>query len=247
MHVLNETRQLVNISDDAPRDTRPAGLAIALSAIASIVFVALDQGARGKDALSIMQSMVATQPMHQFVHVVAMTCLGGFMYGYSVLSQRLGLNRAPVLIGLASYGLGTVLMLLAAVIDGFVSTDAAAMFLAGAPSGIDTGLQIINTLSGVLLPDLARVAWVFQSVAAVAWSIALLHERGVPRTVGCIGLIAGALPAVIVSIVGTHMTDTIVVGILLAQAIWNLAAAALLVFEARTKPSRVSGRVMAAA
>jgi hypothetical protein len=246
MRILNETRQLADTPEVASRDTRPAGLAIALSAIASIVFVALDQGARGKDALSIMQSMVATQPMHQFVHVVAMTCLGGFMYGYSVLSQRLGLNRAPVLIGLTSYGLGTVLMLLAAVIDGFVSTDAAAMFLAGAPSGLDTELQIINTLSGVLLPDLARVAWVFQSVAAVAWSIALLRDRGMQRTVGAIGLVAGALPAVIVSLVGTHMTDAIVVGILLTQAIWNLSAATLLVFEARTERGYVPGGMVAA-
>ena len=247
MRILNEPRQLANTSDATPHDARTAGVAIALSALASVVFVALDQGARGKDASSIMQSMVATQSMHQFVHVVAMTCLGGFMYGYCVLSQRLGLNRTPVLIGLTSYGLGTVLMLLAAVIDGFVSTDAAAMFLAGPSSGIDTGLQIIDALSGVLLPDLARVAWVFQSVAAVAWSIALLRDRGMRRTVGGIGLVAGALPAAIVSIVGTQMTDAIVVGILLAQAIWNLAVAALLVFDARTEQARMSGAVVAAA
>ena len=246
MRTLNEMRQSANLAD-APPDTRIAGFTIALSAIASIVFVALDQGARGKDALSIMQSMVAIQPMHQFVHVVAMTCLAGLMYGYSVLSQRLGLNRAPVLIGLVSYGLGTVLMMQAAVIDGFVSTDAAGMFLAGTPSGLDTGLQIINTLSGVLLPDLARIAWVLQSAAAVAWSVALLRERGMQRSVGCIGLVAGALPAVIVSIVGTHMTDAIVVGILLAQAIWNLAAAALLVFDGRAERGRRAVPATAAA
>jgi hypothetical protein len=247
MRMLNESRQLANTAAVAPFDTRPAGIAIAVSAIASIVFVALDEGARGKDALSIMQSMVATQPMHQFVHVVAMTCLAGLMYGYTVLSQRLGLNRAPVVIGLTSYGLGTVLMLLAAVIDGFVSTDAAAMFVSGAPAAAETGYQIIRTLSGVLLPDLARVAWVFQSVAAISWSIALLRERGMQRTVGAIGLVAGALPAVIVSIVGTQMTDAIVVGILLAQAVWNLAAATLLVFEIRTGRGYVSGRMLAAA
>jgi hypothetical protein len=247
MHTLNESRQPANTPVVAPLDTRPAGIAIAVSAIASIVFVALDKGARGKDALSIMQSMIATQPMHQFVHVVAMTCLAGFMYGYTVLSQRLGLNRAPVAIGLTSYGLGTVLMLLAAVIDGFVSTDAAAMFVSGAPAAAETGYQIIKALSGVLLPDLARVAWVFQSAAAIAWSIALLRDRGMQRTVGAIGLVAGALPAVIVSIVGTYMTDAIVVGILLAQAVWNLAAATVLVLDARTGRLQTGGAIMAAA
>jgi hypothetical protein len=237
MRAFDETSQPAGKPLAASLDTRTAGCVIAASAIASIVFVALDQGASGKDALSIMQSMVKAQPMHQLVHVVAMACLGGFMYGYSVLSQRLGLHRTPVLIGLVSYSLGTVLMLLATVIDGFVSTDAAAMFIAGPPASIDQGMQIVNTLSGVLLPDLARVAWVFQSVAAVAWSCALLRERGIQRAAGVIGLLAGALPAAIVFVVGSNMTDAVVVGILLAQGIWNFAAAVSLVSANRTERS----------
>ena len=246
MRALSQNPPLTNNDSDATAQSRTAGVTIALSAIASIVFVALDQGARGKDALSIMQSMVATQPMHQFVHVVAMACLTGFIYGYTVLSQRLGLNRTPVLVGLVSYGLGTVLMMLAAVIDGFVSTDAAAMFVGGAPAGVETGFQIVNALSGVLLPDLARVSWVLQSAAAVAWSVAMLRDRGMQRAVGCIGLLAGALPAVIVSVVGTHMTDAVVVGILLAQAIWNLAAAALLIRGNRSAHAEPRGKLVAA-
>ena len=223
-------------------DTRTAGLAIAISAVASIIFVALDEGGSGKDALSIMQSMIKVQPMHQFVHVVAMACLGGFMYGYTVLSQRLGLHRTPVLIGLVSYALGTVLMLFATVIDGFVSTDAAAMFVGGTPAAIDQGFEIINTFSGVLLPDLARVAWVFQSVAAIAWACALMRERGMPRAAGIVGLLAGALPAVVVFMVGSRMTDKVVVGILLAQAIWNVSAAAVLIFPGH-RNERVPGVV----
>lgn len=239
MRALDTSSQLTARPLEASADTRTAGFAIALSAIASIVFVALDEGARGKDALSIMQSMLDGQSMHQLVHVVAMACLGGFLYGYSVLSQRLGLHRTPVLIGLVSYALGTVLMLLATVIDGFVSTDAAAMFVGGKPAAVEQGFRIVNTLSGVLLPDLARVAWVLQSVAAMAWACALLRERGLPRAAGSVGLLAGALPAAIVFVVGSRMTDAVVVGILLAQAIWNLAAAAvLIVHEHRTAERR---------
>jgi len=229
MRAHEESSQLTYPPTAASVDTRTAGFAIAASAIASIVFVAIDEGARGKDALSIMQSMLAGQSMHQLVHVVAMACLGGFLYGYSVLSQRLGLHRTPVMIGLISYALGTVLMLLATVIDGFVSTDAAAMYVGGAPAGIEQGFQIVNLLSGALLPDLARVAWVFQSVAAIAWACALLRERGMQRAVGVIGLLAGGLPAAIVFVVGSRMTDAVVVSILLSQGIWNIAAASVLI------------------
>src|SRR5579859_6570976 len=97
MHKFDSSPQLTHMPAAAAPNARAAGLAIALCAIASIVFVALDEGGGGKDALSIMQSMVKAQPMHQLVHVVAMACVGGFLYGYSVLSQRLGLHRAPVL------------------------------------------------------------------------------------------------------------------------------------------------------
>ena len=59
-----------------PTPARAAGIAIIASAIASIAAVALDSMASGKDALTIMQSMIALQQSHQLVHAVAMACLG---------------------------------------------------------------------------------------------------------------------------------------------------------------------------
>ena len=240
MNTRYENQPSASAANADTRARRTAGIAIAVSAITSTVFVALDQSARGRDALSILQSMVAIQPMHQFVHVVAITCLTGLMFGYTVLSRSLGLHRTPVLLALISYAAGTGLMLLAAVIDGFVSTDTAVMFVGAKPEVLQTGYWIINTLSGVMLPDLARVAWVFQSVAALAWSWALLQESGLSRRIGVVGLLAGGLPAVIVSVVGTAMTDTVVVGILLAQGVWNLAAALWLLLKRDSTEARVS-------
>jgi hypothetical protein len=217
----------------APLNTRAAGVVILLSAILSIVFVALDPMVSGTDALSIMQSMIKDQAMHQLVHIVEMACITGFMFGYTVLSQRLGLQRIPVIVGLISYGLGTVLMLLGTVLDGFVSGDTAAMFVGGSPEAVKVGYWIIGTLSGVVLTDVARVAWVFQSIAAVSWAFALLPERGFRRVIGVIGLLAGALPAAAVVIAGSNMNATVVVGILMVQAVWNLAAAVLLLHSSR--------------
>ena len=120
-------------------------------------------------------------------------------------------------------------MLFATVIDGFISTDTALAFVDKAPEVMNTGFSIIRVLSGVMLVDLAKVAWVFQSVAVLFWACALLRERGGDKALGVVGMIAGALPAVIVVAYGSRMTDLVVVGILLLQAVWNLSAAALLV------------------
>lgn len=225
---------------DSETDTtaRAAGLAIAISAIASIAAVALDSGAQGSDPLSILQSMVKIREAHQLVHIVAMACIGGLMFGFTVMSQRLGLRRAPVIAGLVAYAAGSMLMLVATIIDGFISTDMAALFVNKSPEAVRSGYWMIQAMAGAALTDIARVAWVCQSMAAVAWACALLRERGLTRKLGMAGLVSGALPAIAVVAVGSRMTATVVVGILLIQAVWNLTAATYLLRGA--KLARVS-------
>lgn len=220
--------------DNAPRSVaRSAGLIIILSALASIAAVALDTAAQGRDPLSILQSMVNIRASHQLVHVVAMACIGGLMFGFTVLAQRLGLRRAPVLAGLIAYGAGSMLMLVATIIDGFISTDTAALFVTKSPEAVRTGYWLIQVMAGVALTDIARVAWVCQSLAAVAWSLALLRETGPMRKVGMAGVVIGALPGVAIVVAGANMTQALVVGVLLLQGMWNLGAAACLLVGAK--------------
>lgn len=225
---------------DTGTTARAAGLVIVLSAIASIAAVALDSGAQGSDPLSILQSMVKLRDAHQLVHIVAMTCIGGLMFGFTVLSQRLGLRRGPVLAGLIAYAAGSMLMLVATIIDGFISTDIAALFAAKSPEAVRVGYWMIQAMAGVALTDIARVAWVCQSVAAVAWACAMLRDSGFTRKLGVVGLVSGALPAIAVVAVGQHMTETVVVGILLVQAVWNLTAATYLLRGANLALRNVS-------
>lgn len=119
-------------------------------------------------------------------------------------------------------------MFLSTIIDGFVGTDTARMFIGQAPEVITTGFWMIQTMAGVVLIDIAKIAWILQSLAALLWAIALLQEKGWKRAIGILGLMDGAAPAITVVMVGSNMTDMVVVGILLMQAIWNIAAATLL-------------------
>ena len=232
--------------DSSQVSTRAAGIVIALSAIVSIVAVALDKTPSGSGALAIMKSMIEIQQSHQVIHMIAMTCLGGLMFGFTTFSQHLGLQRAPVRAGLIAYGFGTMLMLLATVIDGFISTDIALMFVDKSPEAVQAGFWMIDAM-GVVLVDIAKVAWVFQSVAVLFWASALLFEAGFKRAIGVVGLVAGALPAITVFMVGSNMTDQSVVGILVFQAVWNLAAATLLLRGAVTSPRSHGGQAAVAA
>jgi hypothetical protein len=206
-----------------------AGIVIALSAVASIAAVALDSGPSGHDVQSILQGMVQIQHSHLMVHIVAMMCIGGLMFGHTVLARRLDLRRSPVLAGLIAYGFGSMLMLVATVIDGLISTDTAAFFVTRSPEAMRTGYWIIQAMSSVALVDIARVAWVFQSVAAVALGAAMLSGPVRSRWLGIAGTASGALPAIAVFAYGSAMTEMVVVGILLVQAVWNFIAAAYLI------------------
>lgn len=215
----------------AVANARLAGLAILASAIVSTATVALDRGASGKTTQEILQSMVQIQSWHQDVHVVAMVCICGLMYGYTVLSQRLDLRRSSVLIGLITYALGSALMLAATLLDGFISTGIAADFVNGTPEAAQAARWMIHVVESIALTDIARVAWVLQSAAAIAWSVALLRDAGMRRVVGCIGLVAGGLPAVLVIAAGAQMDLGVVVGTLLLQAVWNVASGVLMLRE----------------
>ena len=216
-------------SSAAPTGTRAAGIAIAAATILSTIFVALDQGASGDTPLALLRSMVAMQAMKQLVHGVAIASVLAYAFGYASLAQRLGLRRPLVLAGLSAYLIGCVAMVAATVLDGFVTGDAAALFsAASSPDGVKQGYNMIMFM-GVVLTDLARVGWVIQAVAAVGWSLVMLGGRGWQFGVGLVGLLSGLLVVVAVFVAGANMDMAAILSILLAQAVWNLAAAAWLV------------------
>ncbi|WP_332876971.1 hypothetical protein [Massilia sp. S19_KUP03_FR1] len=217
----------------AGTSARSAASVIIISALASIAAVALDTAAQGRDPLSILQSMVNIRASHRINHVVAMACIGALTFGFTVLSQRLGLRRAPVLVGLIAYSAGSMLMFVATIIDGFISTDTAALFVTKSPEAVRTGYWLIQALAGVALTDIALVAWVCQSLAAVAWSLALLRDPGLARRIGMVGAVTGALPGVAIVVAGANLTQALVVGVLLLQGVWYLGAAACLLVGAK--------------
>lgn len=48
---------------------------------------------------------------------------------------------------------------------------------------------MIHGVESIALTDIARVAWVLQAVAAIAWSVALLRRTGMRRVLGYVGLV----------------------------------------------------------
>lgn len=218
--------------------TLSAGLAIATATVLSILFVALDDGASGGTPLAILQSIIKLRNMKELVHGVAIASVLAYAFGYATLATRLDLRRPLVLAGLTTYLIGCVAMIGATILDGFISSDVAAQFVSASPEGVKLGYNLI-VFVGVALTDLAKLGWVLQALASIAWAWTLLEKRGFARAIGTIGLLSGGLVLAAVFSSGANMDMTAILSILIAQAVWNLAAASLLIrrkdFDAKAK------------
>ncbi len=228
---------------------RAAGIAIAAATVLSIIFVALDGPASGSTPLDILQSMAGMRGTKEMVHSVAIASVLAYAFAYSVFAWRMDLRRPLVLAGLTTYLTGCVAMIGATILDGFISGDVASQFAAASPDSVKQGYNLVVFI-GIALTDLAKLGWVLQAVASLAWSIILLQGRGLNpafnRPVGLVGLVSSGLVLAAVFSSDVNMSMTVLLGILFAQAIWNLAAAALLIRSKATAGSIGFGATQAA-
>jgi hypothetical protein len=222
--------------DDQPAGTRAAGIAIALATVLSTVFVALDESGGGQGQLAILQSIAQLAALKAAVHGVAIASLCAYAFGYSALARRLSLHRPAVLAGLAAYLMGCVALVGATVVDGFVIPHLAADAIAGSPTRLQVGYELVHA-AGLALTDAAKIGWLLQAVGALAWAGVLMSEAGLARFIGALGAVANLAVGATVLGAGVNMSMAAILSILLAQLVWNLAAAFWLVRAPRSLPA----------
>ena len=223
---MNKNEFESRLADALPADTRAAGVLMLAAAVMSIVFVAIDPVVAADTSRTILEGVVATGPMHRLVHGVELACVLSLAFGFTSLATRVGVRRPAVLGACVAYVVGCLAMVIAAVTDGFITGDVASYFLRPGHD-VNTGREMLH-LCGVVIQDFATAAWFFQSIGVLAMALALLRERGLPRIVGTLGLATGAIPPIAILATWPTMDTGVIVGILLAQLVWNAAAAALL-------------------
>jgi hypothetical protein len=139
-----------------PIDTRAAGVLLALAAVVSIVFVALDPEVAAKTSRAILEALVANAPMHRMVHAVELACVACLGLGFVSLAARIGLRRPAVIAACLTYLVGCIAMVVAAVTDGFITGDVASYYLQPGHS-VDTGREMIH-LCYVVIQEFATAS-----------------------------------------------------------------------------------------
>jgi hypothetical protein len=216
--------------------TRPAAIAIAAATVLSTVFVALDHSGGGTTPPEILAGIARLALLKEMVHGVAIASVCAYAFGYTVLARELGFERPPVLAGLLAYLFGCGAMIGATLLDGFVTPHVAIDAAQAAPARVAFAFDLVHYLN-IVLNDLSRFGWTAQALAAAAWSLLLVGRSGT-RLAGWIGLLSSALMVALMTTSAIRMDMPTLLGVLVAQLLWNLTAAVLL-WRGPNVPARI--------
>jgi hypothetical protein len=166
--------------------------------------------------------------LSELVHGALIALMLLTLYGLTEFALRRGFSRPLVRGGAIAYGCGTIVMLGAALVSGFVIGDIASLLPQNTPTDLRIDHQIL-ILCGVLNQACARFGVVAMSVGIGLWSVDLLRDRGTARTIGVLGCIVAIVPVIGLSSGAIHLDVHGMRTVVLIQTAWNLAIAAWLV------------------
>ena len=215
-----------SFSDGVPNGTA-AGIAIATCAIAVVFAIAHHPTVTVREPAQAIAQMVRLAAMDRIVHGAVIVLLGALLFGFTVYSLRRGLHRQTVVAALLAYAAGSGAMFGAALIDGFLIPAVAARYAGAAPDAINLAAQLL-ALCALAIQILAKFGTIALSSAVVLWSADLVRTPGALRVTGIIGIASGVAVVVVLAFAG-HLNPHNLGVIVLLQAIWYVAIAALLV------------------
>ena len=213
------------MTDDISRQLRGLAAAFTICALASLMLLANHPGGNPRSFADLIKDEAAHQVIDGVVHGGFVITLVALIVCFVFLSRLLGLAKSSVVIGLVCFCVGSSALIASMVLDGF-ATPAIAVRFAGADD-----LQPAKTLFiliGTLIRFLMPMGLLFQFVAMLSWSWAIVKRPGLGRAVGLLGLVVGILFIVAIFAIPTAMAAHVILGGLALQAIWYLAIAALL-------------------
>jgi hypothetical protein len=213
------------MTDEISSQRRGLAAAFTVCALASLTLLANHPGGNPGSFADLIKDEAAHQIIDGVVHGGFCATLVALIICFGFLSRLLVLAKPSVVIGLVCFCAGSGALIASMVLDGFV-TPAIAVRFAGADD-----LQPAKTLFilvGTLIRFLMPMGLLFQFIAMLSWSWAILKGPGLARAVGLLGSVVAILVIVAIFATPTAMAAHVILGGVALQAIWYLAIAALL-------------------
>lgn len=225
---MNERESLP--SEIALPSGKVAGAALVLASLIATVAVAHHPSvSRAHDAADVLAKILAVRAADQAVHAAAIAAVIGLLFGFVVFVLRRGLRDSTALAALVSYSIGTVAVVGAGSIDGFIIPALAARYAAASHGEIAVALQLI-TVCAIAVQTLTKIWLVATSVAVIVWSARIVRGTRTLRAVALLGFVSSMLViagTVLVANFNPHSLGLIV----LVQTLWSIAIGVLMIRE----------------
>ncbi len=206
---------------------RIAGGVLIGCALASLTALSLDQAATASETRELLQQIAALGPTRGAVHAVQMTCLTGYAFSFTVLSMKLGIKRPPVLAGLIAFLFGTVMMLIATVNDGFLTSAVAARFAAAPDIDLEIARDLIR-FGNMSVTYFGDLAFALMGAGTALWSLTLARFGLIGRLGSLVGLITGVGSIAVIAWQPT-LDMPALLGIVAGEFCFNLLVGTLLI------------------
>lgn len=213
--------------------------ALTIAGLALMILIALYHhpvAGRHVGAHELHAQIVQLEGRDQLVHGALTAMLAVMACALSVFSGALGKRRPAARLGWSAYCLGSVLLGVAMLFDGFIIPQLAGLFLAAGPLQAEAGLAVMRACS-VVIQVFSKAGLLAHSIAMLAWSCAAIRRgQGLQgkRLCKALGIAAAVLPAVLMLCTEVTLTRQTLLLMFTAQAVWYLLAACLLYYKLRT-------------
>jgi hypothetical protein len=213
------------MTDDISSQRRGLAAAFTVCALASLTLLANHPGGNPGSFADLIKDEAAHQVIDGVVHGGFVITLVALIVCFVFLSRFLGLAKPPVVIGLVCFCVGCGALMASMVLDGFAIPAIAVRF---ASTDDLQAAKTLFVLVGTLIRFLMPMGLLFQFVAMLSWSWAIVKRPGLSRAVGLLGSAVAIILIVAIFAIPAAMAAHVILGGVALQAIWYLAIAALL-------------------
>jgi hypothetical protein len=210
---------------------RTAGFVLIAAPLLMILGMAHHPTVSAHDPAGVVAQARALGAMAGRVHGVLITLMVAILLALVEFSLWRGLARSRVRVALLTYALGVVAMSAAALVSGFVVTNAVRLNPGVTPGDLQ---QSVTLMSFAMLFNqaFARCGAILMSAGILAWSLDLVRGGTLQRVLGSFGIVTGAGCMLVLAAGALRLDVHGAQAVNLLQAAWVLGAGIVMLREA---------------
>lgn len=204
----------------SPRARRLAGWTLVVAAVLSLVAMSHHPVGHGADPGAIMRSILEIAATSAVVHGSLIALMLATAWALLELSAWRGFSSALVRAALPLYVIGVLAMIVAALVNGFVTTRIAARFIDADAAG-QLQAQGLFALCWAINQTAAKFAVALFAGAIALWSLDFVRDRGGARALGIFGVAVAVACVAALGVVRLDVRGMLLVSV--ALAVWQAA------------------------